>query len=115
MSADSKAPVKSSPIKVKSVHYAAEVAEGAGARVRRSIGSRSLRNLSPFLMLDHLNVSPGGGFPDHPHRGQETITMVHQGFIDHEDFVGNKGTLEAGDLQFMTAGRVSGLLSLIIN
>ncbi|KAL8721782.1 MAG: hypothetical protein Q9181_007633, partial [Wetmoreana brouardii] len=50
-------------------------------------------------------VSPGAGFPDHPHRGQETITYMLSGVADHEDFAGNKGTIEEGDLQFMTAGR----------
>ncbi|KAL8868653.1 MAG: hypothetical protein Q9174_004848 [Haloplaca sp. 1 TL-2023] len=76
-----------------------------GARVRRSIGTPNLRNFSPFLMLDHFSVSPGAGFPDHPHRGQETITYMLSGVADHEDFAGNKGTIETGDLQFMTAGR----------
>ena len=56
-------------------------------------------------MLDHFSVSPGAGFPDHPHRGQETITYLLKGAVDHEDFAGNKGTIETGDLQFMTAGR----------
>ena len=56
-------------------------------------------------MLDHFTSSPGAGFPDHPHRGQETITYILQGAVDHEDFAGNSGTIEAGDLQFMTAGR----------
>jgi len=56
-------------------------------------------------MLDHFNVQPGAGFPDHPHRGQETITYLMKGAVDHEDFAGNKGTIHAGDLQFMTAGR----------
>ncbi|KIW07711.1 uncharacterized protein PV09_01644 [Verruconis gallopava] len=79
--------------------------EGVGARVRRSIGTPRLRNLSPFLMLDHFSISPGAGFPDHPHRGQETITYLLQGAVDHEDFTGSKGTIETGDLQFMTAGK----------
>lgn len=83
---------------------ATEQSEGAGARVRRSIGTSRLRNFSPFLLLDHASVSPGAGFPDHPHRGQETITYVLHGAVDHEDFAGNKGTIETGDLQFMTAG-----------
>lgn len=56
-------------------------------------------------MLDHFNVPVGAGFPDHPHRGQETITYLLKGAVDHEDFAGNKGTLAEGDLQFMTAGR----------
>jgi redox-sensitive bicupin YhaK (pirin superfamily) len=81
-----------------------EQPEGDGARVRRSIGSMKARNFSPFLMLDHL-VATGKGFPDHPHRGQETITYVLQGNVDHEDFTGSKGTIGPGDLQFMTAGR----------
>lgn len=52
-------------------------------------------------MLDHFSIAPGAGFPDHPHRGQETITYLLSGAVDHEDFAGNKGTIEAGDLQFM--------------
>jgi redox-sensitive bicupin YhaK (pirin superfamily) len=56
-------------------------------------------------MLDHFTISPGAGFPDHPHRGQETITYLLSGAVDHEDFAGNAGTIHAGDLQFMTAGR----------
>ncbi|KAF8252143.1 RmlC-like cupin [Wilcoxina mikolae CBS 423.85] len=56
-------------------------------------------------MLDHFSVGSGAGFPDHPHRGQETITYLLHGSFDHEDFTGHKGTIYAGDLQFMTAGR----------
>ncbi|KAI9698334.1 MAG: hypothetical protein M1820_007496 [Bogoriella megaspora] len=93
------------PRKINFTFLARETPEGAGATVRRSIGSPRLRNLSPFLMLDHVSISPGAGFPDHPHRGQETITYLLHGAIDHEDFAGNKGTIETGDLQFMTAGR----------
>ncbi|RYO85913.1 hypothetical protein DL762_004992 [Monosporascus cannonballus] len=90
---------------ISKVFLAVEQAEGAGARVRRSIGTPQLRNFSPFLMLDHFSIKPGAGFPDHPHRGQETITYLLAGGVDHEDFAGNAGTIEAGDLQFMTAGR----------
>ncbi|KAK3948805.1 RmlC-like cupin domain-containing protein [Pseudoneurospora amorphoporcata] len=93
------------PRLIRKIFLATEQAEGAGARVRRSIGTAQLRNFSPFLMLDHFSIRPGAGFPDHPHRGQETITYLLQGGVDHEDFAGNKGTIEAGDLQFMTAGR----------
>lgn len=84
---------------------AVEKSEGAGARVRRSIGVPQLRNFSPFLMLDHFTIGPGAGFPDHPHRGQETITYLLSGSVDHEDFTGSRGTIHSGDLQFMTAGR----------
>lgn len=55
-------------------------------------------------MLDHFN-SNKGGIPDHPHRGQETITYLLEGSVDHEDFLGNSGTIGPGDLQFLTAGR----------
>ncbi len=93
------------PRTIRFAFQALEQSEGVGARVRRSIGTPKLRNLSPFLMLDHFTVYPGAGFPDHPHRGQETITYLLSGAVDHEDFAGNKGTIWAGDLQFMTAGR----------
>jgi len=90
---------------IRKAFLAIEQSEGAGARVRRSIGTPQLRNFSPFLMLDHFTIKPGAGFPDHPHRGQETITYLLEGAVDHEDFAGNAGTIEAGDLQFMTAGK----------
>ncbi|TMW65581.1 hypothetical protein Poli38472_008223 [Pythium oligandrum] len=86
---------------------AKEQSEGVGARVRRSIGSHKLRNLDPFLMLDEFNVGLPGGFPDHPHRGFETVTYVlptSTGHMLHEDFLGNKGDLRPGDLQWMTPG-----------
>ncbi|CCK72972.1 pirin family protein KNAG_0M01190 [Huiozyma naganishii CBS 8797] len=84
---------------------AGEQEEGVGARVRRSVGSMRQRNFSPFLLLDHFTVSHPAGFPDHPHHGQETITYVREGMIAHEDFLGSKGVLRPGDLQFMTAGK----------
>lgn len=93
------------PREIKFSFLAREQSEGAGARVRRSVGTPKLRHLTPFLMLDHFNIPPGAGFPDHPHRGQETITYLLKGGVDHEDFAGNKGTIGPGDLQFMTAGR----------
>lgn len=53
--------------------------EGAGARVSRTIGLPSLWNLSPFLILDYCDIEPGQGFPDHPHRGMATVTLVLDG------------------------------------
>lgn len=97
--------VSPKPRGIQQVLFAREQAEGAGATVRRSIGTPKLRNFTPFLMLDCFNIGPGAGFPDHPHRGQETITYLMEGAVDHEDFTGSKGTINAGDLQFMTAGR----------
>ncbi|XP_056591313.1 pirin isoform X2 [Triplophysa dalaica] len=82
-----------------------EQAEGVGARVRRSIGRRELKNLDPFLMLDEFNIAKPAGFPDHPHRGFETVTYLLSGETAHEDSCGHSGTLETGDLQWMTAGR----------
>ncbi|RDW58227.1 putative pirin-2 [Coleophoma cylindrospora] len=90
---------------IRTSFLAVEKKEGLGASVRRSIGTRLLRNLSPFILLDHFTIPSGAGFPEHPHRGQETITYMLQGAIDHEDFTGSSGSIEAGDLQFMTAGR----------
>ncbi|KAL6636525.1 hypothetical protein ACP70R_024097 [Stipagrostis hirtigluma subsp. patula] len=79
--------------------------EGQGATVRRSIGRHELRNLDPFLMLDEFSVSKPAGFPDHPHRGFETVTYMLEGAFTHQDFAGHKGTIRAGDVQWMTAGR----------
>lgn len=79
--------------------------EGDGAVVRRGIGRSELKNLDPFLILDHFSVSPPGGFPDHPHRGFETVTYMLEGSITHQDFAGHKGTIRTGDVQWMTAGR----------
>ncbi|CBQ72836.1 related to Pirin [Sporisorium reilianum SRZ2] len=86
--------------KVRSI----ETAEGAGAVVRRSIGTPALRNISPFLMLDHFRISEGAGFPDHPHRGQTTVTLILEGQSQHEDFAGHAGTIGPGDVQWMNAG-----------
>ncbi|KAB8220137.1 RmlC-like cupin domain-containing protein, partial [Aspergillus novoparasiticus] len=93
------------PRKIQTIFQAVEVIEGAGALARRSIGSTKLRNFTPFLLVDHATVGSDAGFPDHPHRGQEIISYLLSGSLDHEDFTGHRGTLNAGDLQFMTAGR----------
>ncbi|KAI5081227.1 hypothetical protein GOP47_0004410 [Adiantum capillus-veneris] len=79
--------------------------EGDGALVRRSIGRPELKELDPFLLLDEFSVTAPAGFPDHPHRGFETVTYMLEGAFTHQDFAGHKGTIKAGDLQWMTAGR----------
>ncbi|TFY83896.1 hypothetical protein EWM64_g115 [Hericium alpestre] len=84
---------------------AQETPEGAGALVRRSIGTMGLRNLTPFLLLDHFHISKGAGFPDHPHRGQATVTYMLEGSSKHEDSAGHAGTIKAGGVQWMSAGR----------
>ncbi|CAO2832160.1 unnamed protein product [Amaranthus hypochondriacus] len=79
--------------------------EGDGAIVRRSIGRPGLKFLDPFLMLDEFSVSAPAGFPDHPHRGFETVTYMLEGAFAHQDFAGHKGVIRTGDVQWMTAGR----------
>ena len=84
------------------------VIEGAGVRLRRSIGTRSLNYHDPFLLLDHfastLPADYEAGFPLHPHRGIETVTYLLSGVVRHRDTVGNSGSIGAGDIQWMSAG-----------
>ncbi|KAL2918016.1 RNA pol II transcription cofactor [Polyrhizophydium stewartii] len=89
---------------VKTV-LSADRIEGTGARISRSIGTRRHRSHDPFLLLDDFKVSGREGFPDHPHRGLETITLMFEGVVQHEDFAGHVGRIGPGDLQFMNAGR----------
>lgn len=88
------------------------VVEGAGVRLRRSIATRTLDYLDPFMLFDHFGSDDPAdylaGFPMHPHRGIETVTYMLEGLVDHKDSLGNSGTIGAGDLQWMTAG--SGIL-----
>jgi redox-sensitive bicupin YhaK (pirin superfamily) len=85
------------------------VVEGAGVRLKRSIGGRTLDYLDPFLLLDHFDSKDPrdyqAGFPLHPHRGIETVTYILSGSVKHKDSLGNSGSIGAGDLQWMTAGR----------
>jgi redox-sensitive bicupin YhaK (pirin superfamily) len=88
---------------------AREVREGAGVVVRRSIGGRELDHLDPFLLLDEFRSDDAAdyiaGFPDHPHRGFETVTYMLAGAMEHRDHAGNVGHLAPGSVQWMTAGR----------
>ena len=83
--------------------------EGAGVKLHRAFGFGKTDEFDPFLLFDDFrNDRPHdylAGFPWHPHRGIETITYVLAGSVDHGDSLGNKGTLGAGDVQWMTAGR----------
>jgi redox-sensitive bicupin YhaK (pirin superfamily) len=85
------------------------VVEGAGVRLRRSIATRTLDYLDPFLLLDHFGSDDPEdyvkGFPVHPHRGIETVTYMLGGSVAHRDSLGNAGVIGAGDVQWMTAGR----------
>lgn len=91
--------------KIDKIFTPPEVPEGDGATVRRIIGNSKLRDLDPFLMLDHFNVKLPAGFPDHPHRGFETVTYMQSGTFYHEDSQGHSGAIEPGDCQWMTAGK----------
>ncbi len=83
--------------------------DGAGVALTRIIGSPGLDMLDPFLLLDEFRSDQPGdyiaGFPDHPHRGFETVTYLLAGRMRHEDNQGHAGVIEAGGIQWMTAGR----------
>jgi len=97
---------------VKSISQSQLTLEGAGVKLRRAFGFGRTSDFDPFLLLDDFrNEHPEDylpGFPWHPHRGIETITYVLSGSVHHGDSLGNKGTMGAGDVQWMTAG--SGIL-----
>lgn len=85
------------------------VIEGAGVRLKRSIGTPILDYLDPFLLFDDFTSGNPrdyeAGFPLHPHRGIETVTYVLEGEVRHKDTLGNAGSITAGEIQWMTAGR----------
>jgi quercetin 2,3-dioxygenase len=94
---------------VKHVSQSKPATEGAGVKLRRAFGFGDTTEFDPFLLLDDFrNDNPDdymAGFPWHPHRGIETITYVLAGSVEHGDSLGNRGSLGAGDVQWMTAGR----------
>jgi len=85
-----------------------QVLEGAGVRLKRSLGGFQLDYLDPFLLLDNFGSDDPddylAGFPWHPHRGIETVTYMLAGEVDHRDSIGNAGSIGPGDVQWMTAG-----------
>lgn len=89
-----------------------ETFDGQGVKLTRIIGTPALNMLDPFLLLDYFNSDVAqdyiGGFPEHPHRGFETVTYLKNGRMRHKDNAGNEGIVEAGGVQWMTAG--SGIL-----
>ena len=94
---------------VKRIIQSKPTIEGAGVKLARAFGFGDKAEFDPFLLLDDFrNDRPEdyrAGFPWHPHRGIETITYVLAGTVEHGDSLGNRGTLGAGDVQWMTAGR----------
>ena len=101
--------MSSTPRRILRVIEPEAVVEGAGVRLKRSIGTRTLDYLDPFLLLDHFQSKKAAdyeaGFPLHPHRGIETVTYLLAGAVRHRDSVGNAGEIGPGDLQWMSAGR----------
>ena len=93
---------------VKEILIPKKVIDGAGVHINRVFGYYEIPRFDPFLMLDDFrNDLPENyrkGFPWHPHRGIETITYMLEGSVEHQDSIGNKGVLNAGDVQWMTAG-----------
>jgi redox-sensitive bicupin YhaK (pirin superfamily) len=87
----------------------AATSDGAGVKLRRSLGQSPFTRLDPFLMLDEFSSFDANdyiaGFPAHPHRGFETVTYLLDGHMLHEDHLGNRGDLKNGAVQWMTAGR----------
>lgn len=86
-----------------------DTADGAGVRLRRSLGSQRGLHHDPFLMLDEFSTDRPeeyiAGFPPHPHRGFETVTLMLEGRMLHQDHMGNRGELGPGGVQWMSAGR----------
>lgn len=95
--------------KVKHLIRAIDTSDGAGVKLRRSLGQSAGARLDPLLMLDEFySDEPAdylAGFPSHPHRGFETVTYILDGHMLHEDHLGNKGDLKSGGVQWMRAGR----------
>ena len=94
---------------LKQVIPSQATSDGAGVKLRRSLGAGPGARLDPFLMLDEFfSDNPDdylAGFPSHPHRGFETVTYMLDGRMQHKDHMGNTGDLGSGSVQWMTAGR----------
>lgn len=95
--------------KLQQIIRSQPVSDGAGVKLRRSVGQAPGMRLDPFLMLDEFSSDNAddyiAGFPDHPHRGFETVTYMLEGHMLHQDHLGNRGDLKSGGAQWMTAGR----------
>tara|TARA_B100000315_G_scaffold260613_1_gene323431 strand:- start:348 stop:1181 length:834 start_codon:yes stop_codon:yes gene_type:complete len=94
---------------IANVYAGLPTTDGAGVKLTRMIGTPELDQVDPFLMLDRMDTDDPdayiAGFPDHPHRGFETVSIMLEGQMRHKDSVGNEGLLKPGDVQWMTAGR----------
>lgn len=95
--------------KLEKVINATPSSDGDGVKIHRIAGHKVNALIDPFLMIDEMNSANSddymGGFPEHPHRGFELISYMKAGRLRHRDHLGNEGVLEAGDVQWMTAGK----------
>jgi redox-sensitive bicupin YhaK (pirin superfamily) len=102
-------PANPAPRAVTQVLRGMPASDGAGVKLTRVIGQPALPDLDPFLLLDEFGTDKAedyiAGFPEHPHRGFETVTYMLDGRMRHKDNHGNEGVLEPGAVQWMTAGR----------
>ena len=93
---------------VEQILQAYATVEGAGVKLHRAFGNYEVPQFDPFLMLDDFRAGRPedylAGFPWHPHRGIETVTYMLEGTVEHDDSMGNSGNVDAGDVQWMTAG-----------
>ncbi len=98
-----------STIEIKKIIKALETSDGAGVKLKRSIGTPEANYIDPFLMLDEFGSENKddyiAGFPPHPHRGIETVTYMLNGEFEHKDSTGSKGKMTPGDVQWMKTGR----------
>jgi len=96
-------------IELKKIIKALNASDGAGVKLKRSIGTPEADYIDPFLMLDEFGSENKddylAGFPPHPHRGIETVTYMLNGEFEHEDSTGAKGSMGPGDIQWMKTGR----------
>ena len=101
--------MKNSERKLEHIMFGNPVTEGGGVQVQHMLDHNLQRRLDPFLMFDAFYSNKAedysAGFPDHPHRGFETVTYMLAGHMRHRDSAGHEGLLEAGGVQWMTAGR----------
>jgi len=96
-------------IEIKKIIEAVKASDGAGVKLKRSIGTPEADYIDPFLMLDEFGSENKddyvAGFPPHPHRGIETVTYMLNGEFEHQDSTGAKGIMASGDVQWMKTGR----------
>ena len=97
-----------SEIEIKKIVEPVETSDGAGVKLKRSIGTSAINYLDPFLLLDEFGSENKddymAGFPPHPHRGIETVTYMLEGKFEHKDSTGAKGIMSSGDVQWMKTG-----------